>query len=437
MKKIFSVLMVVCMLAITLSVFIVSTTAETEVVVWEGDINQEITTSHCIGIINVEALTQAIREDLAKNGPVTKYVLTSSDSRYISGSSDYSMWGFYQDGSQYVEAWPENRSTMQEAVWTDADELSRLGQNAFLCILSDSTDTAYAGHIKLVATHADTPLETGTTPVESTRIPQPTGAAEDIVNQGVKVWSGSFNKDFTTDGSCMAVLDNEELSDAIYTDIVENGVAIAYAVVADVKYVSGDSGYAGFCFYQETPDYLEIWPDHPRPDSTSFVISDSSLFSLMSPDVQLALCCDTRGDVIHLNYLALYALHETKSTATEAELTATEPSETEPTETEPSETEPTKTDPTGVESGAITTESSVTESSQTEPSRPVEVFLGDTNDDGAVNMKDVLLMRKYLAGMDVTYNAENSDVNADGVVNMKDVLVLRKYLADMVDHLGA
>ena len=68
--------------------------------------------------------------------------------------------------------------------------------------------------------------------------------------------------------------------------------------------------------------------------------------------------------------------------------------------------------------------------------QPAEM-LGDANDDGAVNMKDVLTLRKHLADMEVSYSVLNSDVNDDGDVNMKDVLMLRKYLADIIDKLGA
>ena len=54
---------------------------------------------------------------------------------------------------------------------------------------------------------------------------------------------------------------------------------------------------------------------------------------------------------------------------------------------------------------------------------------GDVNADGTVNMKDVLSLRKALAGLDTV--AGDGDVNLDGDVNMKDILLLRRYLADM------
>ena len=80
------------------------------------------------------------------------------------------------------------------------------------------------------------------------------------------------------------------------------------------------------------------------------------------------------------------------------------------------------------------------ESTETEPSvtetNPTAVVYGDANGDGAVNMKDVLLVRKYIAGIEVELDMTASDVNVDGAVNMKDVLQLRKFLAGLITELG-
>ncbi len=55
---------------------------------------------------------------------------------------------------------------------------------------------------------------------------------------------------------------------------------------------------------------------------------------------------------------------------------------------------------------------------------------GDVNGDGAINMKDVLSLRRFVAGVDSVV-AGDGDVNLDGDVNMKDVLLLRCYLAGL------
>ncbi len=57
--------------------------------------------------------------------------------------------------------------------------------------------------------------------------------------------------------------------------------------------------------------------------------------------------------------------------------------------------------------------------------------VGDVDGDGAVNMKDVLMLRKVLAGVE-TASGEFADVDGDGNVNMKDILLLRKIIAGAV-----
>ena len=136
---------------------------------------------------------------------------------------------------------------------------------------------------------------------------------------------------------------------------------------------------------------------------------------------------------------------------TETSASSVDPSETQPSETQPSETQPSgvSTDPSvsGSETGGdqptlptlptMPTMPSRSESGITDPSQSEKTPLyGDANDDGAVNMKDVLLMRKYVAELPVTVNMTNADVDVSGALNMKDILSVRKFIAELVDHLG-
>lgn len=56
---------------------------------------------------------------------------------------------------------------------------------------------------------------------------------------------------------------------------------------------------------------------------------------------------------------------------------------------------------------------------------------GDVNRDGIVDIKDVTVLRRYLAGTtaETDVDVQASDCNGDGVVDIKDVTILRRYLA--------
>lgn len=59
-----------------------------------------------------------------------------------------------------------------------------------------------------------------------------------------------------------------------------------------------------------------------------------------------------------------------------------------------------------------------------------KVLLGDVNDDGVVDTKDVVRLRKYFADPEsTTINFANADVNCDGEVDTKDMVRMRKYFA--------
>ena len=55
---------------------------------------------------------------------------------------------------------------------------------------------------------------------------------------------------------------------------------------------------------------------------------------------------------------------------------------------------------------------------------------GDADGDGGVDLKDVvLLMRSLAGGWNARVCTANMDVNGDGVINLKDVTLIRRYLA--------
>ncbi len=95
--------------------------------------------------------------------------------------------------------------------------------------------------------------------------------------------------------------------------------------------------------------------------------------------------------------------------------------------------EPTTVDPLSTTTKKPTTKKTTlpteTNPVSTTAAPQVKINSGDANDDGAIDMKDVLLLRKFIAHLADTINEQNADCNGDTVLDMKDVLLLRKYLA--------
>ena len=91
--------------------------------------------------------------------------------------------------------------------------------------------------------------------------------------------------------------------------------------------------------------------------------------------------------------------------------------------------EPTETTP-GQKSRHCTRCSEVTDVTEIPPSKP-EFDIGDANCDGSLNMKDVLFLRKIIAGTEglTAEQMKYADLDGNGDINMKDVLKLRKIIA--------
>ncbi len=69
------------------------------------------------------------------------------------------------------------------------------------------------------------------------------------------------------------------------------------------------------------------------------------------------------------------------------------------------------------------------------PTTKKTILRGDANMDETVDMKDVLTLRKYIAGMIQWWDldTEGGDCNIDTIIDMKDVLLLRRYLANLAE----
>jgi len=66
---------------------------------------------------------------------------------------------------------------------------------------------------------------------------------------------------------------------------------------------------------------------------------------------------------------------------------------------------------------------------------PATIY-GDVNGDGEVNTADITLLRRYVAGWDITINLAAADVNGDGEVNTADITLLRRCVAGWDITLG-
>ncbi len=68
--------------------------------------------------------------------------------------------------------------------------------------------------------------------------------------------------------------------------------------------------------------------------------------------------------------------------------------------------------------------------------RVLDYIIGDSNGDGKINTKDVVLIAQYIAGWDVIINTAAIDCSGDGIVNTKDVVLLAQFIAGWDVELG-
>ena len=61
-------------------------------------------------------------------------------------------------------------------------------------------------------------------------------------------------------------------------------------------------------------------------------------------------------------------------------------------------------------------------------------LVGDANNDLKIDIRDLVIMKKHLSGLNVNINRSKSDCNLDGTVDISDMILLRKYLIGAIEN---
>ena len=441
MKNIFKLVSVFMALALVFSTLLFSgvfASAEPDwQLVWSGAIDTEIVqAADGTATLGVAALDEAVAAELA-NYDATKFKV-ESNATFTSGDGAYACWSFFvpNNGAQLwsavVNDAPSTEITSSVDVEiTDIDETWKFG-----IVGEGGSGTFVATEFALYAYReagSTEPEETGAEPEETgaestVTEAQPTATATATVTEAEPSVTEAEPTATETEPSATETEPTEPVT-LVETVLVENNVGGAkvlkpektdawFLQVDEIKadiaangpidpskgeyyqiIVTGyvDNGEADF-HLGEGLNWEEYWGE------SGSVTTESSTVVATIP---VAIPAEGIGAV----YLADSGEAGHTLTWTYAKVSVFRVGEpTEPTE-ESTESQPTATNPTAV-------------------------VYGDANGDNAVNMKDVLLVRKYIAGIEVKLDMTASDVNLDGAVNMKDVLQLRKFLAGLITELG-
>lgn len=85
------------------------------------------------------------------------------------------------------------------------------------------------------------------------------------------------------------------------------------------------------------------------------------------------------------------------------------------------------TDPSDTESTTPSTDSTTPSDQPTTPSNPA-VIIGDVNNDGKINVRDLGMLQQHINGWDVGIYLAAADITGEGKVNVRDLGILQQYL---------
>ena len=493
LSKVLALVLTVALLVSTTvltGIFAASADGLNKTTLYDGDVTLTVTVKNYIGAVDNATINTAIRNDIKANGTITgdEYyeIITTG---YMDGPSGYSVAGFVTGDYEF---WGNDKAagcatvgtsagtTKQICAAGDTDKKGNLlapymnSSETKLAYFSDAegstTDTVYVTHVTVNVYRGQggstptqpsqsqstpsqsTPTQSTPTPTQST--PTPTQSVGGL--NKIALYDGDITQTITIKNYIGAVND-ATISSAIRNDLKANGTIEGdeYYEIITTGYMDGPSGYAVAGFV--TGDF-EFWGNDKAAGCATVGTSAGTTKqicaagdtdkkgNLLAPDMndqfsQLAYFSDAEGSTTDTVYVTHITINVYRAGGTAPSQSESTPSQSESTpsqsESTPSASESTPSASESTPSASESTPSaseSVVDPTETgvivDPTETgIDVAYGDANNDGAINMKDVLALRKLIAGMDVEINLAAADVNQDGSINMKDVLVIRKMLA--------
>ncbi len=423
---------------------------------WEGDLNATVIIENYIGVLDNAEVDAAIRADIAKNGTIEDdeyYEIFTTG--YMQGQSGYAVAGFLTGDAEF---WGDAKAqfcapigeskgltcqkcignaTTKKGALMAPDMDSVMSQLAYFSDADGYTDKVYITHLEINVyrySGGDTPTQSSqsqsTSNTRSSQITQPTTTPSYPVGESYAV---SYN----------IAEEAPRYNNVARTGSEKVGPGPATVTFTLPKVWKGDEMPV-----EDLNEYLLV-SANGQPMTFNYTFGDrdenQQCDVIATATLQVSSDIAITGEIKHPNFEAFKisivgsAIPSVQTTKSTTQSTSQPTSASSIVSTTPSSSRTTSvTLPTQSTQPTQPTQPSQS-SATTVPSGPViEVLYGDANDDGEVNMKDVLALRKYLAGMGEYINPLTSDVENDGSVNMKDVLLLRKYLANLVtqDALG-
>lgn len=388
-------------------------------VIWSGDLSTTVAVDNYVGLLDNSAVNAALRQEFAQNGyPVGDEYYEIISTGRMSGASGYAVAGFYCASTE-VEIWGSDKesgtSTIGESNGTYTQKIMssaatkagtllcpQLTDDLEIAFFSDAdgyTDNVYLTHFEIAVYRVQQSAGTTTT----TKTNKPTTTTTTKTNKPTTTTTTKTNKPTTTTKPVV-------VGDQVTLNISLTEEAPRYDSHTINKSYSFAKGSTGS--FTITMDVYKAG-DKTASELKSYITFDSNIASLVG-DPAIGETINQMNAVTYTYQVPMNGNVDITGTIANPDFQAA------------------VIDSNGSTPPVNPVTTTTTKQETSIPDEPGVYSLGDVNLDKVVDMKDVLAIRKKIAGQTVSINEITADANQDKAIDMKDVLAIRKHVANMI-----